>query len=288
MSKLFQRFLATGAVMVMLASTPMSVDAAAERFTDVKPGAWYYTAVDYVVTEKLFSGTSASTFNPNGPMTRGMFVRVLGNKAGKKLNECQYSSFSDVHAGSWYAPYVEWAAANRIVDGIGGGKFAPDQSITREQMAVILYNYARYAGCDLLSREGVLAEFSDRDKISEYARHAMEWAVTHNILGGSDGKLNPKGTATRAQVAQILYSSRELLKTGGNDGSEPDDDDHFIVREPEPDEVPPTVVIPGGENIPVPTPPASDQSNDDDFYIDREPMPDEFPPTVIVPGKVLD
>lgn len=284
MSKLFKQFLSAGAAMLMLAAIPMSVSAAAERFTDVKPEAWYYKAVDYVVTEKLFSGTSTTTFNPSGAMTRGMFVRVLGNMAGKKLDGYQYSSFSDVQVGKWYAPYVEWAAANRIVDGIGGGKFAPDQSITREQMAVILYNYARYAGCDQLSREGALAKFSDSDTISEYAWHAMEWAVTHDILSGSGGKLNPQGTATRAQVAQILYTGRELLKNSANDDSKPDDDD-FIVRDPEPDELPPTVIVPGGESEPVPTPPVSNKSDEDDFYIDREPMPEKFPPTIIVPGK---
>lgn len=284
MRKLFQRLLAMGMMVIMLAAVPMSVDAAAERFTDVKPGAWYNTAVDYVVKEKLFSGTSATTFDPNGAMTRGMFVRVLGNMAGKKLDKYPFSSFSDVQVGSWYAPYVEWAAANRIVDGIGGGKFAPDQSITREQMAVILYNYARYAGCDLLSNEGTLVKFSDNEKISDYAWHAMEWAVTHNVLSGNGGKLNPKGTATRAQVAQILYNSRDLLASGGGNANEPDDDDSFIVRDPEPEEFPPTVIVPGGNsNI-------SDNSgpDDDDFYIEREPEPNEFPPTIIVPGKFSD
>lgn len=198
-----------------------NASAAAERFTDVKPSAWYYTAVDYAVSEGLFSGTSSNTFSPGSAMTRGMFVRVLGNKA--KINASAYttSSFSDVKAGTWYTSYVEWAAQNNIVSGIGGGKFAPEKSVTREQMAVILYNYARYTGCDLLSRAGALVRFSDSDKISNYAWHPMEWAVTHNILSGSGGKLDPKGTATRAQVAQIFYNSRELLVNSSEEPQPP-------------------------------------------------------------------
>ncbi len=93
-----------------------------------------YTAVDYAVSEKLFNGTSATTFAPNEAMTRGMFVTVLGNKAKIDPKDYPTSSFSDVKAGVWYAPNVEWAAQNGIVNGAGGGKFSPDKSVTREQM----------------------------------------------------------------------------------------------------------------------------------------------------------
>ena len=198
-----------------------NASAAAERFTDVNPGAWYYTAVDYAVSEKLFNGTSATTFAPNAAMTRGMFVTVLGNKAGLDTKEYPSSSFSDVKAGQWYAPYVEWAAENEIISGIGGGKFAPDKSVTREQMAVILYNYAKFTDCDLTTRAGLLEQFPDGDRVSGYAKYAMEWAVTHKIISGSGGRLDPRGTATRAQVAQIFYSSRELLDNGGTGEPQP-------------------------------------------------------------------
>lgn len=106
---------------------------------------------------------------------------------------------------------MEWAAENNIVAGIGGGRFAPTRNVTREQMAVILYNYVRYVGCDLMSRVGALVRFSDSDKISGYAWHPMEWAVTHGLLAGSGGKLNPQGTATRAQVAQVFKNAHSLL-----------------------------------------------------------------------------
>lgn len=199
----------------------INASAAAEKFTDVKPGAWYYTAVDYAVSEKLFSGTSADTFSPDTPMTRAMFVRVLGNKAKVDPDEYPTSSFSDVKAGTWYGPFVEWAAENKIVSGIGGGLFAPGRSVTREQMAVILYNYAKFADSDLTVRAGLLEQFSDGSSVSGYARYAVEWAVTHKLLSGSGGKLNPQGTATRAQVAQIFYNSRNLLAGGGNEEPQP-------------------------------------------------------------------
>ena len=184
-------------------------------FTDVRPGRWYCPAVEYAVSKGLFSGTSATTFSPDAPRTRGMFVKVLANKAKIDLSQYAGTTFSDVKSGAWYAAPVEWAAENNIVAGIGGGKFAPNRNVTREQMAVILYNYARYAGCDLMSRVGALVRFSDSDKISGYAWHPMEWAVTHGLLAGSGGKLNPQNTATRAQVAQVFKNAHNLLSGSG-------------------------------------------------------------------------
>ncbi len=218
MKKLIAALLSLTLFISVFASTAF---AAAEKFTDVKPGAWYYTAVDYAVTEKLFSGTSATTFAPNSPMTRGMFVTVLGNKAKIDPKDYPTSSFSDVKAGIWYAPQVEWAAQNGIVNGTGGGKFSPDKSVTREQMAVILYNYAKFTNCDLTVRAGLLEQFPDGNKVSGYAKYAMEWAITHKIINGSGGKLDPSGTASRAQVAQIFYSSRELLDNPGGEEPQP-------------------------------------------------------------------
>lgn len=234
MSKMFRRFLATGAAAVIMASAAIPASAAAERFTDVKPGAWYYTAVDYAVNEKLFSGTSASAFSPNTPMTRAMFVRVLGNKAGVDPEDYPGSYFLDVPKGTWYTPYVQWAAGHEIVNGTGGYKFSPNQSVTREQMALILYNYAKTTDCDLTARTGLLDKYPDGGKVASYAKYAMEWAVTHNILSGSGGRLDPKGTATRAQVAQIFYNSRELL-AGGSDDPQPPTPSPSPEPTPDPD-----------------------------------------------------
>ena len=200
-------------IFTLVLALPIAASAAAaEKFTDVAPGAWYYEAVDYAVSEGLFNGTSQTTFTPNGTMTRGMFVTVLANKT-ENYSAHQYagSSFSDVAAGQWYAPPVEWAYQNKLVGGIGGGLFAPNSSLSREQLAVILYHYAKGCGADTSTTAGALGALTDNGNISGYARTAMEWAVSNKVLNGAEGKLDPKGTATRAQVAQILYNCRELL-----------------------------------------------------------------------------
>ena len=123
------------ALLIGMSLLTVNASAVAEKFTDVKPGKWYYTAVDYAVGEKLFNGTSATTFSPDEPMTRGMFVTVLGNKAKVDPDQYTESNFTDVTPGKWYAPNVEWAAQNGIVNGTGGGKFSPDKSVTREQLS---------------------------------------------------------------------------------------------------------------------------------------------------------
>ncbi len=231
------------ALLIGMSLLTVNASAAAERFTDVKPGKWYYTAVDYAVSEGLFSGTSSTTFSPEEPMTRGMFVTVLGNKA--RIDPAQYteSSFSDVKAGVWYAPNVEWAAQNGIVNGTGGGRFSPNKSVTREQMAVILYNYAKFTNCDLTVRAGLLEQFPDGNKVSGYAKYPMEWAITHGIINGNGGKLDPSGTATRAQVAQIFYSSRELLANGGSENPQPP------TPSPSPDVTPSPSPVPDAPHI---------------------------------------
>ncbi|MCI8922276.1 MAG: S-layer homology domain-containing protein [Acutalibacter sp.] len=211
MSKLFRRFMAASAAALMLAA-PMTAHAAAEKFTDVKPGAWYYDAVDYAASEGLFNGTGPSTFDPEGGMTRGMFVTVLANKTdGFVAGRYKESTFADVAAGQWYAPPVGWASQNKLVGGVGNGRFAPNDSVTREQIAKILYDYAQQTGNDTSADESSLQGFGDAGKVSSWARQAMAWATTHRVIKGDGGRLDPQGTATRAQVAQIFYNSRGLL-----------------------------------------------------------------------------
>ena len=198
----------------MLLTLPLTASAAWENpFADVKPGAWYYNAVEYVNTEGLFSGTSETTFSPESAMTRGMFVTVLGKFAQVDPSGYAAGSFTDVTSHDYYAPYVEWAAESGLVSGVGGGKFAPGNSITREQMAIIFYKYAKTVGADTSVDADKLLSFPDWLSTSEYAQQAMAWAVTHGVLSGSDGKLVPQGTATRAQTAQILYNAKDLLTT---------------------------------------------------------------------------
>ncbi len=200
-------------IFLLACALPVTASAAtASQFTDIAPDSWYYPAVEYAASEGLFNGTSATTFSPNNSMTRGMFVTVLANKTTNfKAHQYAASSFKDVKAGQWYAPAVEWAYQNKLVDGVGNGNFAPNTTACREQLAVILYNYAKGCGIDISSTKGVLGAYTDNGMISSYARTAMEWAVTHGVMNGDNGKLNPKGTATRAQVAQIFYNCRDLF-----------------------------------------------------------------------------
>lgn len=177
-------------------------------FTDVKPGAWYYNAVDYATSNGLFSGTSATTFSPETPMDRGMFVTVLGRKANvpNTYGRNQSSPFLDLTQADYYYSYTVWARDNGIVSGVGNGRFAPKNQITREQMATMLYKYARKAGYDVTFTESKFNQFPDYSKVSAYAVDALKWATSHGIVSGMSGKLMPQGMATRAQVAQIFLS----------------------------------------------------------------------------------
>ena len=198
----------------MLLTTPLAAQAAwANPFTDVNEGDWYYNAVEYVNSEGLFNGTEPDQFSPNTPMTRGMFVTVLGKFANINAEAYSSSTFTDVSPTAYYAPYVEWAAESGLVSGVGGGKFAPGNSITREQMAIIFYKYAKTVGADTSVTPDNLLSFPDGLNTSRYAQQAMAWAVTHGVLSGSDGKLVPQGTATRTQTAQIIYNAKDLLTT---------------------------------------------------------------------------
>lgn len=211
MCNLFRKFLASSAAAMLLAM-PLTAQASAEKFNDVRPSAWYYDAVDYATDEGMFNGTSQTTFSPDSSMTRGMFVTVLANKTGG-YNAAWYgaSSFTDVPIGQWYAAPVEWAYQSNLVGGVGNGKFAPNTSVTREQIAKILYDYAQRTGNDTTVSPTAMQGFVDADSVSSWARQAMEWATTHKVIQGDGGRLNPQGTATRAQVAQIFYNCRGLL-----------------------------------------------------------------------------
>ena len=180
------------------------------KFVDVNTKEWYHPYVDYAVEHGLFGGTSENTFEPESAMTRAMLVTVLWRYEGKPMG--YQNTFSDVNAknGSWYIDAVAWAAANGIVGGVGNNKFDPDGNITREQMATILFRYAKKKGIDT-SKRGDLSGFPDGSKVESWAKDAVQWTVAEGIIGGSDGKLLPQGSATRAQVATILM--RYIEKT---------------------------------------------------------------------------
>ena len=170
-------------------------------FKDVNFGDWYHEAVDFAVEHGLFKGMTDTTFEPNTPMTRGMLVTVLWRHEGSP--EEGENVFTDVESGAWYEKAVAWAAAEEIVTGVGGGKFDPNGKITREQMAAILFRYSDSKGYDTEER-GDLSDFPDRAKVGAWAKDAIEWAVAMQLMNGIAGKLDPQGSATRAQVATIL------------------------------------------------------------------------------------
>jgi len=169
-------------------------------FADVPRGAWYYGNVKYAYENKLFSGTSDDTFEPNTAMTRAMLVRVLWNLEGQPAAEA--SAFTDLTA-EWYTGAVNWAAANKIVEG-SEGRFNPNGKVTREQAAAILYRYAKYKGYGVSGGAAGLSGYPDASAVSSWAAEAMTWAVNVKLITGSDGKLLPQGSAVRAQVAAIL------------------------------------------------------------------------------------
>lgn len=183
------------------AETPAPV---ALPFTDVKSGNWFYDAVKYAYAQGLMTGTSATTFAPNGTMNRAMIVTVL-YRLEKSPAVTGASKFTDVPAGQWYSDAVAWAAANKIVNGYDETTFGLMNAVTREQLAAILFRYEQVKGLENVTLEENLNRFPDQNKISAYAIPALQWAVGQKIINGNaDGTLDPTGTATRAQVAQIF------------------------------------------------------------------------------------
>ena len=176
------------------------------NFSDVLVSDWFSKAVEFVSENKYFQGVSEHKFGPNEKMTRAMLVTVIGRVAQAEVSGLA-NIFEDVGANSWYCGYVAWAAQNNIVGGVGNGVFAPNNNITREQIAVILMRYASYKGysTDITSTE-VYDSMTDTDKVSAYAVDAMKWATSNKIIGGSNGKLNPTGFATRSEVAQMIMN----------------------------------------------------------------------------------
>ena len=172
-------------------------------FLDVGTNDWFYNDVAYVWENGLMSGTAADRFSPNASTTRAMLVTVLYRMDGSAISSGN-APFTDVPAGSWYADAVSWAAENGIVTGYSATRFAPNEPVTREQVAAILYRYAMLCDRDLSPAASLMA-FADHASVSGYAREALSWAVGSGLIGGSNGRLNPSGTATRAEIAAILH-----------------------------------------------------------------------------------
>ncbi|NLV16520.1 MAG: hypothetical protein GXY50_04825 [Syntrophomonadaceae bacterium] len=177
-------------------------------FTDVKTDSWYYEAVKYVYEKDLMKGTSGTTFDPNGVTSRGMIVVILHRLEGAPTAGTH--GFSDVAAGKYYANAVAWASENKIVSGYDDGSFGPENSITREQMAAILMNYAGFKGYDITAKAD-LSKFADAQEVSTWAKDAISWANAQGLIQGDGNRLMPAGNATRAQAAAILNSFVEKV-----------------------------------------------------------------------------
>ena len=200
------------AVCLVLMAIPAIALSEEFPFEDVQESQWYYDAVRYVYEKELMLGTGENTFSPDGVTSRGMVVTLLHRLEGTPAAAGQM--FADVPSGAYYEQAITWAANHRIVEGYGGGMFGPDDAITREQLAAILYRYADYKGWDV-SAAVELNAFSDGTTVSGYALVPVKWAVAEGLIAGASGnKLVPQGNALRAQTAAILMRFCEAVIPG--------------------------------------------------------------------------
>ena len=181
----------------------------APTFTDVKPGDWFYEAVQYAAEKGLMNGVGDGKFDPNGTTTRGMIVTILYRLEGEPAIRSGMP-FSDVKESDWYAKAVSWAERKGIVTGYGDGRFGPNDPITREQMATILYRYAQTKGQGFQGLWSFQLDFPDAGDVSPWATEAMSWMVMQGVVGGKDGKLAPGGSASRAEAAAMLMRFASL------------------------------------------------------------------------------
>lgn len=198
------------AIITILSVIPMSAFAAASSFTDVPQNAWYYEPVTYMAENGYMSGTGDNKFSPNQTTTRAMFVTVLGRIAGIDQNQYKGTcTFRDVKK-DWAEPYIAWAAENNIVNGVGDNRFGPNNYVTREQAAVILFNYLKKDYTLTVSDE-FLNNAPDKVNVSSWAVEAMQWATSAALMrGDANGTLRPRYSATRAEIATIFKRFIEI------------------------------------------------------------------------------
>ena len=186
-------------------------DIVVNPFTDVSEKDWFYNDAMFVYKNGLMLGTSKTLFSPHGTVTRGMMATILWRMEGSLAPKGE-NSFTDVEAGRWYADAITWAAENGIFAGYSMDKFGPDDPITREQLTAIFYRYADYKGYKL-TITGNLDKFEDADKITDYAKTVMQWAVGNGLIKGkSENLLDPQGTATRVEISAMLHRFVEKAK----------------------------------------------------------------------------
>lgn len=170
---------------------------------DISPTDSYYDAVIFCLFRGYFTGTGGGQFSPDAPLTRAQLAQVLWTICGSP--EAEPTTFSDVPEGTWYYQAISWCQQTKLISGQGANTFAPGNLLTREQMAAILYRYARYTGSSLRATAN-MSRFSDLDSVSSWAYNSMQWAATNWLIDISDGALLPKKTVTRAELAEALYA----------------------------------------------------------------------------------
>lgn len=186
-------------------SKPAKPASPAPSFSDVTEKDWFCDDVAYVYKKGIMSGMGASTFAPNSPLTRGMLVTILYRMAMEPAvgTAC---TFTDVDIREWYGKAIIWAAENGLITGYDEDTFGPNDNVTREQLATILFRYAVYCGMNAVTLAEYLGGYGDASQITGYATSAMNWAVGQGLINGSDnGLLLPQAQATRAQVAAIIH-----------------------------------------------------------------------------------
>lgn len=210
------------ALCIVFSLVPTALAEKADDFTDVSRSDWYYQFVDYVTSKGYFNGTSETTFAPAENMTRAMFVTVLFRFDGAKGDRSQ-SAFTDVAPGEWYTDAINWAAANRIVDGVGNGKFAPNDPITRAQMCTMIERYLalyKKAWKVTLPETGSVSVMVDENAIPAYALAAVKQCQRHGLVNGfEDGTFRPNELSTRAQVAAVIYRMSYLVQNAKPDNT---------------------------------------------------------------------
>ena len=189
-------------------------DCPSRSFRDLDTTRWYHEAIDTMLREGLMNGTGNELFEPNGTLTRAMLVTILWRSEGKPAASAQ-TSFTDVPAGAYYAEAVRWAAANGVVKGVSSTEFGPSKNITRQELVTILWRLAAKKGLNTSNAGLTVPEFADRSQIAAWAAEAMSWGCTRGILTGkSANRVDPTGTATRAEAAAMIVRFRNLGTAG--------------------------------------------------------------------------
>ena len=210
-----KRFLSVLLALVMVFSLMIPVSAASAHFTDVPSSSWYYNNVKTAYENGLMVGVNDTEFRPEDTLTRAMFVTVLGRVAKADLTEYEGTcSFSDVAKTAWYEPYVAWAQAKNVAAGVGNNRFAPDDPVTREQMAALIARYVKTSNITISNAASPAAVFKDTDQISSWAKESVEYTrLTGLLIGDDKGNFSPKKTATRAEAASLFIRLYKAIYT---------------------------------------------------------------------------